>query len=86
MTRIFRLEVDGAVYWVAAETSEDAVIALRNDDAVEDKDMTPELIVPVSRADAETTTIDNGNGETISLWRAFCDDVSPRVIACSEWA
>ena len=87
MTRLFKLEADGVVYWVAAKHLEDAVLVIRDCDSSGDPDFVPELGFAVTRTQAEqaeVTTDDGGGMKT--LLELFEADSSRRVVACSEWA
>jgi len=86
MTRLFRIEADGVVYWVSAATTEDAVLVVRHCDSAGDPDFVPELAVAVSQAEAENEEVTMGDGQPRTLWELFTADASPRVVACSEWA
>ncbi len=88
MTRIYKLEADGVVYWVAANNLEDAVLLVRDDDRAGDDDFTPELGTAMSRSDIERVevTLDGGDARLMTLLELFDEDASRRVIACSEWA
>lgn len=88
MTRIYKLEADGVVYWVSASNLEDAVELVREDERAGDEDFTPELGTAMSRADIERVevTMDGGDARLMTLLELFDQDASRRVIACSEWA
>lgn len=88
MTRLFKLEADGVVYWVSAQTLEDAVLVVRADDRAGDDEFAPELGFALSLAQAEQieVTMDNGDARMVTLLELFTADQSPRVVACSEWA
>lgn len=88
MTRLFKLTADDVAYWVSAETSEEAVLIVRNDENAADPHFCPEFVVPMSRATAELEEVTqlNGDARVTDLWELFTADQSPRVVACSEWA
>jgi len=88
MTRLFKLEADAVVYWVAAKTLEDAVLVVRDCDSAGDPDFAPELGFAVSRAQAEQeeVTMNGGDARMMTLLELFDADSSRRVVACSEWA
>jgi hypothetical protein len=88
MTKLFKLEADGVVYWVSAKHLEDAVLVVRDCDGAGDPDFVPELGFAVTRAQAEQeeVTTDNGDARMKTLLELFEADSSRRVVACSEWA
>ncbi len=88
MNRLFKLEADGVVYWVAAQNLEDAVLLVRDDDLAGDPDFVPELGLSISREEAGEVeiTMDGGDARMKTLLELFIEDQSPRVVACSEWA
>ena len=88
MIKLFKLEADGVVYWVAAATLEDAVLVVRDCDGAGDPDFVPELGIAVTRAEAEQeeVTTDTGDARMRTLFELFETDSSRRVVACSEWA
>ncbi len=81
---------DDAHYWVAAHDAEHATQVVLTSEAVSpedfDWDKNPPRVVEISERRARELTVDDGCGEEITLWDAFCEErTRPHVVACSEY-
>ncbi len=88
--RLFECEVDGARYWVAAETLKDAMDRAFADCLLAGGDISTDLSMCSAEESNEERAKkqrfhDDETGTVRPMWEEFQMATEPRVLACSEW-